>query len=305
MNGLILRARKAVTRISLIGITRLIKIFSLIVPYHLGVRAGGVLGFAAYYLLHRERTRALSHLTQVFPIQSRSWIHHTARHCFIHLGKCMLEVMLITPRRLEQVIEFRGEENLRDAISIGRGVIYVTGHIGNWELMGHAVAARYNLSVIATPIEPERVNDMIVGLRAGMGVRTILRGRPGASRELVRVFKENRIMGILIDQDTDVESTFVDFMGRPAWTPTAAVSMALKFGAAVVFGSVERRSDNRHVITVEGPLELVQSGHREQDIIANTAMLTMKMEDAIRKNPEQWVWMHRRWRRQPEYLQRT
>ncbi len=299
MSELLLRIRKKVTRVSLIGTTRLIKLFSLIVPYRLGVWSGGVLGFAAYYLLHRERSRALAHLTQVFTEQNRTWVRHTARRCFIHLGKGLLEVMLITPRRLEQVIEFRGEENLREAIGRGRGVIYVTGHIGNWELMGHAVAARYNLSVIATPIEPERVNDMIVGLRAGMGVRTILRNRPGASRELVRVFRENRIMGILIDQDTDVESAFVDFMGRPAWTPTAAASMALKFHAPVVFGYIVRRKDNKHTFSVEGPLEMVTTGDHEKDIITNTAMLTKKMEDAIRKNPEQWVWMHRRWRRQP------
>jgi Kdo2-lipid IVA lauroyltransferase/acyltransferase len=161
------------------------------------------------------------------------------------------------------------------------------------------VAARYNLSVIAAPIEPEQVNDMIVGLRAGMGVRTILRSRPGASRELVRVFKENRIMGILIDQDTDVESAFVDFMARPAWTPTAAASMALKFGAPVIFGYIQRNRDNRHTIFIEGPFELVHTGDREKDIITITAMLTKKIEDAIRRNPEQWVWMHRRWRRQP------
>jgi KDO2-lipid IV(A) lauroyltransferase len=268
-------------------------------PYRAGVWAGGRLGFIAYFLLPRERKRAITHLTIAFPEKDSSWVRHTARSCFIHLGKSVLEVMLMTPRRLDQVIEFRGEETLRTAIGIGKGVIYVTGHIGNWEIMGHDVAARYNLSVIAAPIEPEQVNDMIVGLRAGMGVRTILRSRPGASRELVRVFKENRIMGILIDQDTDVESTFVDFMARPAWTPTAAASMALKFGAPVVFGYIQRNKDNRHTIIVEGPLELVNSGDREKDIIANTAMLTKKIEGAIRRNPEQWVWMHRRWRRQP------
>ena len=178
-------------------------------------------------------------------------------------------------------------------------MIYVTGHIGNWELMGHAVRLGTPVSVIAAPIEPEQVNDMIVGLRASMGVRTILRSRPGASRELIRVFKENRVLGILIDQDTDVESAFVDFMGRPAWTPTAAASMALKFGAPVIFGYVQRGKDNRHTITIEGPLELIHSGDPNMDIIANTAMLTKKIEDAIRQNPEQWVWMHRRWRRQP------
>jgi KDO2-lipid IV(A) lauroyltransferase len=294
-----LKTRKWITRLALIWLTRLIRLFSLVVPYWLGVRAGGVLGFVAYYLLPRERTRAKTHLMLAFPEKDSTWIRHTARRCFIHLGKGLLEIMLVTPRRIEQIIEFKGEEALRTAVGIGKGVIYVTGHIGNWELMGHAVAARYNLSVIAAPIEPEQVNDMIVELRAGMGVRTILRSRPGASRELVRVFKENRIMGILIDQDTDVESAFVDFMGRPAWTPTAAASMALKFGAPVIFGYVQRNRDNKHIITIEGPLELLHSGDREKDIIANTAMLTKKIEDAIRRNPEQWVWMHRRWRRQP------
>ncbi|MCK9419399.1 MAG: lysophospholipid acyltransferase family protein [Nitrospirae bacterium] len=299
MSEWVLKTRKWTTRLSLIWITRLVRLFSLLVPYRVGVWAGGVLGFIAYYLLPRERNRALTHLTLAFPEKERSWIRHTARGCFLHLGKCLLEVMLMTPRRLEQVIEFRGEEALRAAIGIGKGVIYVTGHIGNWEIMGHAVAARYNLSVIAAPIEPEQVNDMIVGLRARMGVRTILRSRPGASRELVRVFKENRIMGILIDQDTDVESAFVDFMGLRAWTPTAAASMALKFGAPVIFGYIQRTRDNKHAITVEGPLELVLTGDREKDIITTTAMLTKKIEDTIRRNPEQWVWMHRRWRRQP------
>jgi len=299
MSEMALKTRKWTTRLFLIWLTRLVRLFSLLAPYHVGVRSGGVLGFIAYYLLPRERKRAISHLKLAFPEKDRSWIRRTARNCFIHLGKGLLEVMLMTPRRLEQVIEFRGEEALGTAVGIGKGVIYVTGHIGNWELMGHAVAARYNLSVIAAPIEPEQVNDMIVGLRAGMGVRTILRSRPGASRELVRVFKENRIMGILIDQDTDVESAFVDFMARPAWTPTAAASMAFKFGAPVIFGYIQRNRDNRHTIIIEGPLELLDTGDREKDIIANTAMFTKKIEDAIQRNPEQWVWMHRRWRRQP------
>jgi len=299
MNEWVRKTKKWLNRISLIGITRMIRLFSLLVPYRAGVWAGGVIGFAAYYLLPRERKRAIEHLTYVFSEKGASWVHRTARHCFIHLGKGLLEIMLMTPQRLEQVIEFQGEDNLRAAIGMGKGVIYVTGHIGNWEIMGHAVAARYNLSVIAAPIEPEQVNNMIVELRAGMGVKTILRGRPGASRELVRVFKENRIMGILIDQDTDVESAFVDFMGRPAWTPTAAASMALKFGAPVIFGYVHRGKDNRHTIRIEGPLSLIQTGDRDKDVLENTAMLTKMIEHAIQDNPEQWVWMHRRWRRQP------
>lgn len=299
MNRLLRKAKKGVTRIFLIAITRVIRLFSLIVPYRLGVWAGGMFGFVAYCLLPRERNRAIAHLTHVFSEKGPSWIRQTARRCFIHLGKGLLEIMLMTPGRLKRFIDLQGEDNLQAAIGIGRGVIYVTGHIGNWELMGHAVASRYDLSVIAAPIEPEQVNDMIVELRARMGVKTILRGRPGASRELVRVFKENRIMGILIDQDTDVESAFVDFMGQPAWTPTAAASMALKFDAPVIFGYIQRGKNNRHTAVIEGPLDLIRTGDREKDVIANTAMFTKMIEKAIKKNPEQWVWMHRRWRRQP------
>jgi Kdo2-lipid IVA lauroyltransferase/acyltransferase len=294
-----LKMRKWITRSSLIWLTRLIKVFALIVPYRAGVWAGGVLGFFGYYLLPRERKRAIAHLNLVFSEKGTCWIRRTARRCFEHLGKSLLETMLISPDRLDQVVEVHGEENLREAMKQGKGAVYVTGHIGNWELMGHAVSSRYPLSVVAAPIEPEQVNDMIVSLRAGMGVRTILRGRPGASRELIRIFKENRILGILIDQDTDVESAFVDFMGRQAWTPTGAASMALKFGAPVIFGFIHRDKQNKHTITIEGPLQLVRTGDDEKDLVTNTAMFTKKIEDSIQKDPEQWVWMHRRWRRQP------
>jgi KDO2-lipid IV(A) lauroyltransferase len=294
-----LKMRKWITRSSLIWLTRLIKVFALIVPYRAGVWAGGVLGFFGYYLLPRERKRAIAHLNLAFGEKGTRWIRRIARRCFEHLGKSLLETMLISPDRLDQVVEVHGEENLREAMKQGKGAVYVTGHIGNWELMGHAVSSRYPLSVVAAPIEPEQVNDMIVSLRAGMGVRTILRGRPGASRELIRIFKENRILGILIDQDTDVESAFVDFMGRKAWTPTGAASMALKFGAPVIYGYIHRDKQNKHTITIEGPLQLVRTGDDASDLVTNTAMFTKKIEDSIRKDPEQWVWMHRRWRRQP------
>jgi KDO2-lipid IV(A) lauroyltransferase len=299
MSDRLLQARKRLTRFILIRLTGCLRGFSRIVPYRAGVCAGGALGFVSYYLLRRERKRAVTHLAIAFGEKGPSWIRRTARRSFVHLGKALFEIMLMDPSRLARTVEVRGMENLRKAIDQGKGVIFVTGHIGNWELMGHTVAAVHPLSVIAAPIEPEQVNDMLVEQRAGMGVRTILRSRPGAAKELIRAFRENRILGILIDQDTDVESAFVDFMGKPAWTPTAAASMAIKFGAPVVFGFIQRIRDDRHVITIEGPLDLTTSGDTGKDIIAATAMLTKKIEDCILNNPDQWVWMHRRWRRQP------
>jgi KDO2-lipid IV(A) lauroyltransferase len=299
MNARVGRAKKRLELLSLTWISQCLRFFSAFAHYRIGVTLGGILGLAVYYVLSRERKRTLAHLSRVFHDKDPAWIRRTAKRCFIHLGKALLEVMLMTPDRLARVVEIRGLENLRSALSLGKGVVYVTGHIGNWELMGHAVAAQSSLSVVAAPIKPDAVNDMIIGLRAGMGVKTILRGRPGASRELIRVFKHNKVLGILIDQDTDVESAFIDFMGRPAWTPTGAASMAIKFGAPIIFGYVRRERDNRHTVTIEGPLDLVLTGDDGKDILATTTMLNEKMEDCIMKNPEQWVWMHRRWRRQP------
>lgn len=293
------RARKRFNRIALIILTRMFKLTAAVLPYRFSVAAGGVIGSIVYYALPRERNRTIEHLSRGFPEHDPQWVKSTARRAFIHLGKCLMEEMAINPRRLQRVVSFHGRERLREAIDQGKGVVYVTGHIGNWEIMGAAVAAEHSLSVVAAPIEPEPLNDMIVGLRASMGVRTILRSRPGAAKELIRVFRENRILGILIDQDTDVEGAFVNFMGIPAWTPTAAAQMAIKFGAPVVFGYIQRQDNGHHIITVEGPLELHRTGNDDEDIRTNTAMFTSRIEEVIRRNPEQWVWMHRRWRRQP------
>jgi KDO2-lipid IV(A) lauroyltransferase len=299
MNIWSVQTRKKFNRFSVMWIARVLWLFSKIVPYRLGVWAGGMLGWIAFYLLSKERKRALEHLSMVFAEKGDAWIRCTARRNFIHLGKSMLETLLITPQRLSAIAEFQGLENLRRALGQGKGVVYFTGHIGNWELSGGVVASQFPLSVVAAPLEPEEVNDLIVRLRNRIGMNIILRTRPGAAKELIRVFKENRVLGLLIDQDTDVDGTFVDFMGRPAWTPTAAAQMAIKFNAPVVFGYVRREKNDRHTVVVEGPLELIRTGDQEKDIVANTALFTKKIEDCILRHPEQWVWMHRRWRRQP------
>jgi Kdo2-lipid IVA lauroyltransferase/acyltransferase len=299
MNRGVLRIRKRLSRFSLLWLIRLLRLLVRLLPYRIGVRTGALFGMIAYHLLQRERKRTIAHLSRGYPDKSSDWIAGTARRCFKHLGMSLFEVLMMTPGRALGITEFGGEENIRTALSRGKGVVVVTGHIGNWELMGHAAAARgYTMSVIAAPIEPASVNDIIVGLRSSLGVKTILRSRSGAAKELIRVFKENRLLGILIDQDTDVEGAFVDFMGSPAWTPTAAASMALKFDAPVLIASIKRLSPLRHRVTVDLP-DLIRTGDVDRDILMNTAMFTKKLEERIRECPEQWVWMHRRWRRQP------
>jgi KDO2-lipid IV(A) lauroyltransferase len=268
-------------------------------PYSFGVSAGGVLGRMAFFLLPRYRKYTERHLAQVFTDRDTAWVRRTARQVFVHLGKSLMEILLMKPERIPKIVEFHGADRLEEALSLGRGAVLVTGHIGNWELLGATIAMRFQLSTVAAPLKADAVNDLLLGLRSRAGFRIILRGRPGASKELIRVFKKNRILGILIDQDTDVEGAFVDFFGRPAWTPTAAVQMAIRFDAPVLYGYIRRGQDGRHTVFIEGPIALVRTGDDAKDIVNNTALLTKKIEDSVRQQPDQWVWMHRRWRRQP------
>jgi len=293
------RSKRQKKRTSLVLLVRGMMLAAGLLPYRAAAAIGSLLGRIAYRLLPKERGRALENLRAVFPDRDERWVRGTARQVFRHLGIGLFETLAMDRMRLGTEVVIDGMQRLEAALARGKGVVYVTGHIGTWELMAAAVAQTHPVSVIAAPLKPEPMNDMVVALRERLGVRTIVRSRPGAAKELIRVFRENRILGILIDQDTDVEGAFVDFMGRPAWTPTAAAQMAARFEAPVMYGYDLRLADGRHRVTMEGPLELVTSGSEKQDIIANTAMLTRLIVATILRNPEQWVWMHRRWRRRP------
>lgn len=299
MNPPVKRAKRAKKRTALVLLVKIILFAARMVPYRAATAIGGLIGSIGYLLLPKERGRALDNLRAVFPGRDQHWINDAGRRTFRHLGRSLMETLAMTRDRLGREVVIDGMDRLKTALAQGKGVVYVTGHIGNWELMAAAVAQTCTVSVVAAPLKPEPLNDMIVGLRERLGVRTIVRSRPGAAKELIRVFRENRILGILIDQDTDVEGAFVPFMGREAWTPTAAAEMAARFGAPVVYGFIRRGPDGRHRVTIVGPLDLMRSGHPDRDIITNTAMLTKCIETTILQEPEQWVWMHRRWRRRP------
>ncbi|HSM12604.1 MAG TPA: lysophospholipid acyltransferase family protein, partial [Thermoanaerobaculia bacterium] len=134
----------------------------------------------------------------------------------------------------------------------------------------------------------------LLDLRGRFGTRTIVRGRPGAARDLLRTLRSGGALGMLIDQDTRVEGVFVEFFGRPAWTPVGAAEIAQKLGAAVHPTFIERCPDGRHRARIEPALGL------PADPVAATQAMTDRIEQQIRRVPEQWVWMHRRWRRRPE-----
>jgi KDO2-lipid IV(A) lauroyltransferase len=299
-----MRTGQRMLRLAIVWAVALLQTLAALLPWRPGVALGGWLGGLAYSLLPGARRRALTHLAVAFP-DGGGETHHRAiaRRSFVNLGRSAFEVLMLSRRShppIERLCAVEGEERLKAALAAGRGVIFLTGHFGNWELMAALVTRRgYPASVVATPVYDPRLDRLLVDARARHGVHTISRGSPSAARHLLSGLRRNAILGMLIDQDTDVDGVFVPFFGRPAYTPSGPSALALKTGAAVIFGFILREGGSRHRLILQGPIELIRTGDPARDIRENTARFTREIEQWIRSHPDHWVWMHNRWKRQP------
>lgn len=254
-------------------------------------------------VVRRERERTIEHVRAAFPEWSPDEVERVARESLLQLGEAAAEIAHIDRlrRRLDETVECSAEDRawIEAALAAKRGVLVVAGHIGNWELLGVYLAARgYPVRTLARGQSDPRLSEYVRRFRGSRGVHTILRHDPGAARAMLRVFREGAILGFFLDQDTDVPGVFVPFFGRPAWTPSGAATLALRTGCAVCVAVMHRVGRLRHRLRIL-PIDFDAGGERERDVARLTATLTRHLEDAIRQAPEQWVWIHQRWRRRP------
>ena len=274
-------------------------------PLSLGIRIGGLLGRVAYYLLPTERHRALKHLDIAFSAEmSRKERKRVAERCFENLGKNAVELANFPrlEKDLNRWITLEGREFLDETLAKGRGIIWVTGHLGNWELMACYMAAQgYPFRVVAREIYDERLNRLLLGFRRDAAVRVILRDSPAAARQILKALKSGEVIGMLIDQDTRVKGVMADFFGRKANTPAGAAILARRRSIPVLAGFIHRVSDRSHRIVIHPPIEITQTDDVDRDIVANTERFNRVLEREIREDPEGWVWMHRRWMRKVAY----
>jgi len=189
---------------------------------------------------------------------------------------------------------------MRGALEEGRGVMLVTAHCGNWELLNARLpVAGVPLISVVRELDNSRVDRLVTTSRTRFGTEIFPRG-PTAGRNIARALAKNKVCGLLIDQDIrDVPGVFVPFFGRPAWTPSGAAMLAIRRGCPVVPAFIHRRPDGTHLAEIHPPLAMPDGGTLEDRIQELTAAATTAIELQIRAYPEQWVWMHRRWRRQP------
>ena len=268
-------------------------------PMPAALAVGRGLGATAHALLATPRRLAVAHLGLAFPELDLATRRRLVRATFRHAGQAFAELSLFEKiLRRPDYIRLEGVEALDAALARGRGAIAVTGHVGNWELLAAwAAAIGYPITVVVRRVNDLRFHSLIVRFRAAAGVEVLVRDDPRFVAAVADALRRNRVVAMLIDQDTRGAGVFVPFFGRPAHTPPGAALLALRARVPVVTVFIERRPEGGHLVrvaSVAAELPRGRDGVREL-----TARLTAAIEAQIRRSPAEWVWWHERWRKQP------
>jgi KDO2-lipid IV(A) lauroyltransferase len=268
-------------------------------PPALGLAAGRRIGDVLWWLLPRRRRVALDNIRRSLGREmAPDEIRRLGRRSFQHVGMNLVEACRYFLRPTDVMlsrVRVHGVEHLRGAAAHGRGVLILTAHYGNWELLAAAHGLTgLPLSIVICPLDHPVLDELAARFRRRSGAELIVKHL--AVREVLRDLRRGRMVGILLDQNaTRPEGVFVPFFGIPASTSKGLAVLALRTGAPVVPVFLRREPDGRHRMDVGPPLVPPPDG----DIEAYTATFNLAIEAAIRRAPEQWLWMHARWRTRP------
>ncbi|MBL7157132.1 MAG: lysophospholipid acyltransferase family protein [Candidatus Omnitrophica bacterium] len=273
-----------------------------ILPLRLGLYLANLAGGIVFAVAGKERKEALNNLRSSFPEKSDSEIEEIAKKVFSNLCKNAVELIntyKLNRKNLDRWIKTEDLEKAERALSKGNGIIILASHFGNWELLSFCFTLRnHATSVIARRIYFDKYEHFINRVRRSKGVKVIYRDE--SPRKILKALKNNEVLGILADQDIDsVDGVFVDFFGKPAYTPKAPVALAFASGAPLVPAFVVREGNSRRLV-IGDEINLVEKSNKEETIKFNTQRWSRIVESFIRKYPEQWVWMHRRWKTKPD-----
>jgi KDO2-lipid IV(A) lauroyltransferase len=271
-------------------------------PRRLVLVLGRVLGRLWGALDRRHLMIAADNLRAAFPEWDEKRILRTARGVYAHFGTILFDILWMEGRRSEELLaitDVEGLEDARAAVASERGVVCPTGHFGNWEFQGVASALLTGpFSVVARPLDNPELDRRLVGLRTSTGNTVIYKKR--ALSQIMQTIRAGGVVAIVIDQNVqEKDGVFVDFFGRPACTTTVAAAVALKTGCIILPVRCPLGPDGRYKMVYGPPVEWEGGGRGPEDVAALTQRLTSIIEGWVREHPEQWLWLHRRWKTRP------
>jgi KDO2-lipid IV(A) lauroyltransferase len=276
----------------------------------LGLLPAGMAGQAAGFLagilyLATPRWRAIAHrnLAMAMPELMDEERRRIIRETYRNLGRVLLALARmpkLTPANISELITYEGFENFKSALEKGKGVLFLTAHLGNWELSAAAHALFGNpMHVMVRPLDNPLLDRWLQSRRTICGNRAIPKAE--ATRAVLRALKRNEAVGILADQNAaGDDGVFVDVFGIKASATSGVAKIAMKTGAVVIPGfAVWNAHSARYTLKFYPPLELVSTGDAAADLIENTQRCQGAIERGVRGFPGQWLWIHRRWKTRP------
>ena len=261
-------------------------------------------GRLGYIVAGYERKNTIKHLTMAYGHEkSAAEIKDMAKKVFLNFSVCIADAirlpLMAKDNSIDDLVDTKDFDKFKKAVDKGNGVILMTGHYGNWELMGTWVVRQgFDIKVVAKPSYDPRLDKLIVDYRNQAGYANTAKGN--AVKDIEDSLTNGNIYGLLFDLDTKVKGVFVNFFGKLAHTATIPVYLSGKYGSPIVPMFIRLKEDYRYEIMCFDPLEFVNTGNMKEDIVANTQICSDFYEMIIRRYPEQWIWMHRRWKKQPK-----
>lgn len=262
------------------------------------LRWGKRLGRVWYALDGSHRRLAIDNISRGLEVDRERAISIARAH-FEHLGINLAEFAALG--RSEEAggeVVIEGLDRLKAALSGGRGAFLVSGHFGNWELIGSVLSRSLPVTVVAKPMKNPLSETLISERRRKAGIKVI--GHRNSTRRIIRCISEGEVVAMLLDQNTHHrEAVFANFLGRPASVNFGLALLAAKTGAPVLPGFMVREEGLRHRGFIGTPIELVSRRDRQEELGINSARVTAALEGFVRRYPEQWFWVHNRWKNQP------
>ena len=252
-----------------------------------------------YHLVTKNRLIVLCNLQRSFPEIDLKEVIRIAKGVYRHFAIVATEFFdlpQITKENIHQWVDVEGLENYQAAIAKGKGVLSIVAHFGNWELMTIAVPICLQpMYIVYRPLDNPVIDNMVEYVRTINGNVMIPKG--GTGKRIMKLLKQNHTIGILSDQNVSArEGVFVDFFGRPACTGVGLAVLALRSGAPVLPMFMARQKSGKYKFILKPLVEISRTGDYEADLLENTQRFTKVVEDIVREYPDQWFWIHQRWK---------